>query len=192
MWKKVIAPTVLVSLLWIAVSTTTTYFLHRLDGTYTQVLYDDREIARAAITMQGLLWRTQAAVTAAGERGQRVQNEELERLDAAFRDALAEATRATASKSEPDLTTEIGVRFSSYMNYLRAQASRSEASTDVGMPDVPAAAKKKEAAQHQAYAGKAMALALSVNKSCERLFEFGQQLVATSFDNHNRLRAEST
>ncbi len=189
MWKKVIAPTVLVSLLWIAVSTTTTYFLHRLDHAYTQVLYDDREIVRAASTIQGLLWSAQASVIAAAEDGRRLQSDELALPESAFRDALAEATLAAAGKLEPELVTEIGVRFSIYMNFLRTQATQAEAAANIDGPVAPAGTGQEEVQQHKAYAAEAMDLALSVNKSCERLFDFGQQLVATSFDNHNRLRS---
>ena len=124
----------LVSLLWIAVSTTTTYFLHRLDHAYTQVLYDDREIVRAASTIQGLLWSAQASVIAAAEDGRRLQSDELALPESAFRDALAEATLAAAGKLEPELVTEIGVRFSIYMNFLRTQATQAEAAANIDGP----------------------------------------------------------
>ncbi len=194
MWKKVVAPTVLVSLLWIAVSTTTSYFLNRLDGAYTQVLFEDREISRAAITMQELLWGTQASVTAAADEGRRVPLSELGPLETAFHKALAEATqgakRGAAGQAEHDLIAEIDKRFATYLGYLRDESAvvpAGAAATGAAATETPGG--QSALPHHQAYAAKAMELALAITKPCGQLFDYGQQLLSSSFDNRTRLRA---
>ncbi len=114
-------------------SSTASFLLNRFDGAYTQVLFNNREISRAAITMQELLWGTQASVTAAADNGKRVEIAELERLDGAFHDALAEATRGIpggeAGQAEQDLIRQIGQRFADSPEYIR-QASEARAERD--------------------------------------------------------------
>ena len=52
MWKKVIGPTILVSLLWIAGSSITNYYAHRVYEYHSRVLEENVSTIRAAWAMQ--------------------------------------------------------------------------------------------------------------------------------------------
>src|SRR5690348_15946953 len=71
MWTKVIAPTALVSLLWIAVSCGTSYYLNYLDAEQTKVLNANRIAIQAAGSMREYLWRLQAVVLEAIEQAEK-------------------------------------------------------------------------------------------------------------------------
>ena len=65
MWKRIVAPTILLSLLWVVGSTITTHYLHQIYQSHAAVLQENVATIRAAWAMQDALWRLQVAVVEA-------------------------------------------------------------------------------------------------------------------------------
>lgn len=55
MWKRVIAPIVLVSALWVGVSAATTLYISWLSDAYARTVVENISTIRAAGAMEGLL-----------------------------------------------------------------------------------------------------------------------------------------
>lgn len=66
-----VAPTALVSLLWIVVTWSTSHYLAQLDDLQTQVVQEKRMTIRSAGAMLENLWRLQAVLLEAAEHGER-------------------------------------------------------------------------------------------------------------------------
>ena len=60
MWTKVVAPTILVSVLWVAVSGTTTYYINWLFKSHARALRENVATIEAAAGIQDVVWRLQA------------------------------------------------------------------------------------------------------------------------------------
>ena len=62
MWKKVVAPTLVVSLFWVVASGGTTLYIRWLSDLHRRSLAEDVTTIRAAAAMQTDLWRIQTTV----------------------------------------------------------------------------------------------------------------------------------
>lgn len=179
MWKKVVAPTIVVSLLWVLVSCGTSYILDQLDATQTRLLYKNRNVIHSAATMQENLWRLQAALLEAaeqletqGELREKLQDE-TRRIEAAFEGALSLAGENASTAEESKLIHTIGENFSRYHSASQAQLAGNRVST--ARPEAIDAA---------------MQLARAVTHPCEDLAELAQRLTSEAFQRRDRLRAK--
>lgn len=179
MWKKVVAPTIVVSLLWALVSCGTSYILDQLDATQTRLLYQNRNVIHSAGTMQENLWRLQAALLEAaeqlethGELREKHQGE-TRRIERTFEDALRLAEQNASTSEESKLIHTIGENFSRYRKMSREQVAGKRVST--ARPESIDAA---------------MQLARAVMKPCEELAELAQRLTSEAFQRRDRLRAK--
>ena len=84
MWKKVIGPTILVSLLWIAGSSITNHYAHRVYEYHSRVMEENVSTIRAAWAMQDALWRLQAVVMEAVGKEHRETRIEASELESVF------------------------------------------------------------------------------------------------------------
>ena len=91
MWKKVIGPTILVSVLWIAGSSITNHYAHRVYESHSRVMEENVSTIRAAWAMQDALWRLQSVVMEAAGKEHRETRIEASELESAFQRHLAEA-----------------------------------------------------------------------------------------------------
>jgi two-component system sensor histidine kinase HydH len=178
MWKKVIAPTALVSLLWIIVSCGTSYLLDQQDETRTHLLNKNRAVMQAAGAMLENLWRLQATLLESSEhleRGGKLQERfkaEAKRIEGAFERTLAFADENLSTPDERELTRKISANFSQYASAARELLAKDRLS-------------KQEAAEA---VDDAMHLARAVAQPCEDLSELAQQLATGAFERRDRLR----
>ncbi|HVA50646.1 MAG TPA: ATP-binding protein [Pirellulales bacterium] len=178
MWKKVVAPTALVSLFWVVVSCGTSYVLNQLDETQTSLLNQNRSVIQAAGGMQENLWRLQATLLEAAEllekrSGARVRfRADAERIEAAFDGALARASENSSTADEKALIVSIGEAFAKYQAFSREQLARTGLSPEEAASSVDAA----------------MRLARAVAKPCDDLSEVAQRLTSEAFQRLDRLR----
>lgn len=178
MWKKVVAPTALVSLFWILVSCGTSYVLNRVDDSQTTLLYQNRDVIQAAGDMLENLWRMQAALLEAAELLEEgmVPREtiepEMRRVEAAFEDALSRAAENASTADEKRLVEAISSGFDEYRAFSHQQLSPGGVSPDESAGPIEAA----------------MRLARAVARPCEELSQLAQQLTTDAFQRRDRLR----
>lgn len=179
MWKKVVAPTALVSFLWVAVSCGTSYVLSQFDQSLTNLLNQNRNVIQAAGVMQENLWRLQATLLEAAELLEKgAEQRERFKTDAArieddFDEALARAIANASTADEKLLTDVIGERFTAYRKFSRQQFARDDLSREEAAMAVDAA----------------MGLARAVAKPSEQLSDLAQRLTSEAFQKRNRLRS---
>jgi signal transduction histidine kinase len=179
MWKKVVAPTALVSLIWALVSCGTSYILGQLDQSQTRLLNKNRNVIQAAGDMEENLWRLQATVLEAAEhleRGGSLRERyrtEAQSIERAFDQALARAEENASSTAERDLVRAIDRQFARYGAASRDQLAREHMSPDE-------AAQAVDAAMH---------LARTVVQPCEDLSELAQRLTNEAFQRRDRWRS---
>ncbi|HJT31259.1 MAG TPA: ATP-binding protein [Pirellulales bacterium] len=180
MWKKVVAPTALVSLLWIVVTWSTSHYLAQLDDLQTQVVQENRITIRSAGAMQENLWRLQAVLLEAAEHGERSGlvderfTAEATDLEHAFELALGTVEDDGASIEEKALARTIEERFQIYRSHIDEWLTQRQPGELLEPLTVE----------------ESMHLARSVAEPCERLFELGQRLTNESFVRRDRLRAK--
>lgn len=179
MWKKVVAPTALVSLLWIVVTVSTSHYLAQLDDLQTQVVQENRITIRSAGAMQENLWRLQAVLLEAAEHGERRGavderfTAEAAELEHAFELALGAVEVDGASIEEKALARTIEERFQIYRGNIDEWLSMRQPGELLEPLTVE----------------ESMHLARAVAEPCERLFELGQRLTNESFVRRDRLRS---
>lgn len=126
MWKKVIAPTLLVCVCWVVASGTTTYWIYRLNRAHESILTDNVGSIRAAGRLQESLWRLQADFLDFLEDGRDSRRSELEHLETDFAAALESAEVAAATSAEQELVTAIRQRFGVYQDLINDNLKRAQ------------------------------------------------------------------
>lgn len=180
MWKKVVAPTVLVSVLWIVVSLGTSLVLRRWDQSQTGLLDQSRNVIRAAGAMQQSLWRLQATLLEAAElletgRSQRQRFQaEAEGVERDFEQASARAGDNVSTAEEKSLIETINRKFAAYQAFSGKQMARDDL-----LPEEAAVSVET-----------AMRLARAVAQPCEELSDLAQRLTSEAFKRRDRLRSK--
>ena len=175
MWKKIIAPTALVSALWIAVSGTTTLYLKHLDNSQTEELDAHRNTIQSAGKMQEVLWRLQTAVMETAHHKRFLTQGNVNNWERLFEQALIEAKRTGSTPGELRLIANIESQFSTYKSEIHLLERQG-----------PEAFGKSTAVEQM------MSLARSTARSCEDLLEMSQGLDEESFRRRDRLRRKVT
>lgn len=163
MWKKVVAPTVLVSMLWVAVSGATTYYIHWLTENHARILTENVSTIHAAAKLQEALWKVHAEFLADAQSTRSSSADRWNALEGNFMAALAEAEATETTTREHELVIEIRDRFFRYRDYVRQRAVA--AGSDSRRSNSP---------------DEATRLALAVVEPCQDLLKFNQQLIAAS------------
>jgi two-component system, NtrC family, sensor histidine kinase HydH len=179
MWKKVVAPTALVSLLWVVVSCGTSYMLAQIDESQTRALYSNRYVIQAAGGMQENLWRMQAVMLEASEhsdRGETIQHDfaaEAREAEEGFTKELTRANDNASTGHERALVRDIRERFAQYGAYSRERLASDRDAT------------RKAAGPIE----RAMSLARAVAQPCEDLSALAHRVTNDTFQRRDRLRA---
>lgn len=163
MWKKVVAPTVLVSMLWVAVSGVTTYYIHWLTERHARVVTENVSTIRAAGKLQEALWKVHAEFLASSPSTESRSPDRWNALEGSFMTALAEAEATDTTTGEHELVVAIRDRFFRYRDYIRQP------------PATPGTAAGRSDSQEEA-----TRLALSVVEPCQELLKLNQQLIDAS------------
>ena len=112
-WKKVMAPTVLLTLLWVLVGGATIYYVNWLYHGHARELAENLTTIQASEAMQDVLWRLQASVLEVAELADGHTQREVAEWETAFDTHLTEAERSTVTPEERTLVTTIRTQFRS-------------------------------------------------------------------------------
>ena len=171
MGRKVVATTVLVSVLWFAIGVATIFYFHRLYEAHAHGLAERLTTIQAIDTLQDVLWRLQATVLEVAEQADGHTQTEVAELEDSFQRHLAEAASGSSTSETQALTESIREQFSKYrdcfhrrLNAENVQGSRSPAPMETAR------------AAH------------AVAESCKRLLEVNQQLIADLTARRSELR----
>jgi two-component system sensor histidine kinase HydH len=171
MWKKVVTPTALISLLWLAVGGATIYYLNWVTHSHTRDLAENFATIQAADSMQDVLWRLQATAMEVVERADSHTRIEVTELAEAFEAHLAEAEASSATPEAQLLVTAIRGQFGRYRQYLYRRLDSPPGGSPPGPPPVEMAR-----------------FAHSVADSCQKLLKVHERLIAESTARRSRLR----
>ncbi len=164
MWKKVIGPTILVSVLWIAGSSISTYYINRVYEAHYRVLAENVSTMRAGWSMQDALWRIEAVAMEAGGKDRRETRLEVAELEAAFQRYLDEAQTTSFTPEERVIVKAVREHFAVYRDHIEARLK----------PAGLAGLLTPQAADNE----KTVRLARSVAEPCRQLIEVNQRLLA--------------
>lgn len=164
MWKKVVAPTALVCLLWVLVSGTTTFGIYELSRSHSSILTDNVASIRTAGSMQASLWQLQVALLDVTEEEMGAVAPEFVELEAQFERSLFDSERAATTPPEQELIKSIRERFSEYRDFIHLSLQRREA----------------DVATRAAVADKSAQLARTVAEPCIELVRINERLMTDS------------
>jgi two-component system, NtrC family, sensor histidine kinase HydH len=172
MWKKVVAPTALVSLLWLAVGGATIYYINWIYHSHARDLSDKFTSIQAADAMQDVLWRLQATVMEVVERADSHTRIEVTDLENAFERHLVEAEAGAITSDEKKIIEDIRDQFSKYRTILHRRLDSDSIQGQTDPTPVEMA--------HIAHA---------ITDSCKGLLEINEKFIADSTAQRSRLRA---
>ncbi|MCR4415031.1 MAG: ATP-binding protein [Thermoguttaceae bacterium] len=170
MWKRVIAPTALISVLWIAVSIATTVYITWLSDSYSRALSENMSTIRAAGAMQDALWKLHAAAFEPPDRQDGENRQAVAEYEAAFCQSLEEARLSAFTTEEKLLIERIEDSFDTYRRHVQR---RLDALAKPGDPAPPAPERT-------------VRLALAVEEPCRQLIELNERLMAESAERRAR------
>ena len=167
------APTVLLTLLWVLVGGATIYYVNWLYHGHARELAENLTTIQASEAMQDVLWRLQATVLEVAELADGHTQREVAEWETAFDTHLAEADRTTVTSEERTLVATIRTQFSDYRKCIHRRLDREATAPESERPTT------RETAR----------LAHEVAASCQRLLEIDKVLVARSTAQRSRMRA---
>lgn len=119
MWKQVLAPTLVVSALWIAVSVITTHFIQSTFESHSRTRAQDFATIEAAWSMRRDLWKTQSLVAQPGSMDSPEQRDALRAVLRGFDHSLTSASQTSVTTAEQDLVRKIRRQYDQYMRTLQ-------------------------------------------------------------------------
>lgn len=173
MWKRVIAPAILVSVLWVAGSSISTYYFHRVYESHSRVLSENVATIRAAWAIQEALWRLHATAIEAPDKEERESHLEADELEASLLRRLAEAEKSAVTPEEQALVKAIRGHFSVYRDQIHARLR------PAGLSDLLTT----KAARNE----KTFRLARSVAEPCRQLVELNERMLSEATARSARL-----
>jgi two-component system, NtrC family, sensor histidine kinase HydH len=172
MWKRVVAPTALVSLLWLAVGGATIYYINWIYHSHASDLSGKFATIQAADAMQDVLWRLQATVMEVAEKADSHTRIEVTDLENAFLEQLAEAEAGSTTPNEQLYTDAIRDQFLKYKNYIHRR-----------LDSEPVLGQNDPTPVDMAH------IAHTITDSCKSLLKSNEQFIAESTAQRSRLRA---
>lgn len=118
MWKKVVAPTLFVCLLWMSISGASTYYIYWLSGSNNQILTENVSSILAAAEMQESVWQMEAEFVDTVEDEHRPGRGRFASTIERFENALEDADRAVTTPQERPMVDGIRERFTKYREVL--------------------------------------------------------------------------
>lgn len=175
MWKRVVAPAIVVSILWIAGSSISTRYIHRVYESHSRVLAENVATIRAAWAMQDILWRLHAIVMESADKDRRETRIEVSELEAAFERNLIEAEKTSFTPEEQALAKATRDHFAVYQNQIKIHWQPQKLSDLL----------TSQAAEKE----KTIRLARAVAEPCRQLVELNERMLADSTERSTRLSA---
>jgi signal transduction histidine kinase len=163
MWKRVVAPTAVVSILWIAVSAITTYYMKSLYDSHARTVSENLTTIESCWAMRRDVWKLQVAVLGAQTDRSKEAIDEIKQVQDAFLSDLADAERTSLTSEEKILADIIRHNFESYQAFI----DRKIINVD---PKAPTTNQSDQADQ-------AETLALAVTDGCRRLSQLNEQMI---------------
>lgn len=169
MWKRVVAPTLLVIVFWGSINIATTLYIRWMNRSQERILSENVMSIRAAGEMLELLWRMQAVASDRNSVGHNRNGNELVMLQKQFDNALDVAER-TASLPQITMTVQmIRERFATYQRTL-LEESQFENDRDRMAPS----------------SANTLELAAGIAAPCKELLEMNQRVIAESSASQSR------
>ena len=136
MWKSVLAPALVVSALWIAVSILSSYGVSLLVESNNRTLSEDVTTIESAWSMRRDVWRLQTAILEATQMDSLPALNDIDRLEQSFQISLQDARRTSLTPPEVMLVSEIDERFHAYSDHLQEMlAAKSSHARDISSSD---------------------------------------------------------
>ncbi|MGI6419707.1 MAG: ATP-binding protein [Thermoguttaceae bacterium] len=173
MWKKVVAPAVLVSILWIAGSSITNYYIQGVYESHARALEENVATIRAGWAMQDALWRLEAIVMEAAGKDLPEARSEVNELKSVFLQHLEDAERTSVTPEEQVLVNAVRERFAVYRDHIGFDAIDLG---DGGPQSDPSARPAWQPAEKEG----TMRLARAVAQLCRRLTDLNERILAES------------
>ncbi len=173
MWKKVVAPAVLVSILWIAGSSITNYYIQGVYESHARALEENVATIRAGWAMQDALWRLEAIVMEAAGKDLPEARSEVNELKSVFLQHLEDAERTSVTPEEQVLVNAVRERFAVYRDHIGFDAIDLG---DGGPQSDPSTRPTWQPAEKEA----TMRLARAVAQLCRRLTDLNERILAES------------
>jgi two-component system, NtrC family, sensor histidine kinase HydH len=173
MWKRVVAPAIVVSILWIAGSSISTYYIHRVYESHSRVLAENVATIRAAWAMQDTLWRLHAIVMESADKDRRETHIEATELETAFQRHLTEAEKTSFTPEERASVQAVREHFTVYWDQIKTRLQPPALS---GLLTSQTAEKEKT-----------IRLARAVAEPCRQLVELNEQILKDSTARSARL-----
>lgn len=171
MGRRVVAATVLVSTLWIAIGVATISYFHFQYESHARGLAERLTTIQAVEAMQDVLWRLQATVLEVVERADSHTQIEVTELEDWFERHLAEAESRSLTPEMQPLATTIRAQFSTYQACIHR---RLDAEQGPGSK-YPAPVETARAAH-------------AVAEPCNRLLAVNERLIADATAKRSQLR----
>ena len=171
MLNKVVAPTAIVSLLWLTVGGATIYYMNWVYHSHARDLAENFTTIRAADSMQDVLWRLQATAMEVAERADSHTRLEVTELEEAFENYLAEVEANSATDETRQLTETIRDQFTTYRQYIDRRLASPSPKESGGPPPVEMAR-----------------FAHTIANSCQELLKVQEQIIADSTARRSRFR----
>jgi two-component system, NtrC family, sensor histidine kinase HydH len=173
MWKRIVAPAIVVSILWIAGSSISTYYVHRVYESHSRVLAENVATIRAAWAMQDALWRLHAVVMESTDKDRRETRIEATELEAAFKRHLTEADKTSFTPEEQVSVKAVREHFTVYRDQIETQLQPAGLA---GLLTSKTAEKEKT-----------IRLARAVAEPCRQLVELNERMLADATTRSARL-----
>lgn len=173
MWKRVVAPALVVSILWIASSTISTYWIHRVYESHSRVLTENVATIRAAWAMQDTLWRLHAIVMESADKERRETRIEATELESAFERYVAEAEKISFTPEEQIAIKAVREHFAVYRDHIE---TRLRPAGLTGLLTSQTAEKEKT-----------IRLARAVAEPCRQLADLNERMLTESTAQSTRL-----
>ncbi|MCE5301792.1 MAG: hypothetical protein LLF97_01635 [Planctomycetaceae bacterium] len=173
MWKRVIAPAMVVSLLWLAGSSISTYYFHRAYESQSRVLTDNVATIRAAWAMQDALWRLHAVVMESTDKERRETRTETTEMEATFDRQLDEADRSAFLPEEKSLVQAVREHYAVYRDHIESRLK----------PPSLTALLTSQTAEKE----KTIRLARAVAEPCRQLVELNERMLMETTARNDQL-----
>jgi two-component system, NtrC family, sensor histidine kinase HydH len=170
LWRKLVTPTVAVSLLWLGVGGATIYYLDWLYDSHSRDLAENFTTIQAADAMQDVLWQLQATTIEVAERADSHTRTEVAELELTFEGHLATAA-GSATPEARALVAAIREQFSEYRQRIHTRLNR-----------------KSSQETEEVLATELSRSAHSIAQSCKSLLKIQEALIAESTAQRGRLR----
>lgn len=168
MWKSIIAPSIVVSVIWLIVGGATSYYLSWQSQELDRVLDENVSSIGAAYEMQTIVWRMHAAVLQTDSQRSRIPDEVVRTLESQFDQSLCTAEASAKTISEQTLVKLIRERFTAYSTQLRQEL---------------------DAAPEQSQPADFLPMISQIIEPCDKILQFNVQLVRQSSEQRRRLTA---